>query len=113
MKPIIVRNSLIPRLMSVFIRVHAITLWPFIFIRDEGNNTTLNHERIHIRQQAELWIIGFYILYVLDWFKGLRIYDDAGAAYAFIRFEQEAYENQNDAYYWLTRKKFAWKNYIV
>ena len=47
MIPIIIRNSRIPRLASIFINVHAITLWPFIIIRDEGDEKTINHEKIH------------------------------------------------------------------
>lgn len=110
---IIVKNSVVPRLMSVFIDVYAITLWPFIFIRDEGDQRTVTHEMIHVKQQLELWIVGFYLVYLIDWIRGLRIYDDATAAYAFIRFEQEAYNNHDDPSYPDNRKKFAWKEYEI
>tara|TARA_Y100000034_G_scaffold40721_1_gene50166 strand:- start:174 stop:473 length:300 start_codon:yes stop_codon:yes gene_type:complete len=99
--------------MSIFINVYAITLWPFIFIRDEGNQRTITHEKIHIKQQIELWVLGFYIMYLIDWIKGLRIYGDPGAAYVFIRFEQEAYRNENDIEYPDNREKFAWRSYNI
>ena len=92
MLPIIIRNSRIPRLASIFIDVHAITLWPFIIIRDEG---------------------GFYIMYLIDWIRGLKIYGDPVAAYVWTRFEQEAYDNQSDLEYLTHREKFAWKNYEI
>jgi len=113
MIPIIIRNSRIPRLASIFINVHAITLWPFIIIRDEGDEKTINHEKIHIRQQSELWVIGFYIMYLIDWIRGLKIYGDPVAAYVWTRFEQEAYDNQGDLEYLTYREKFAWKNYEI
>ena len=41
--PILVKNSKIPRALSWVIDVYAITLWPFVFIRYEGNDRTINH----------------------------------------------------------------------
>jgi hypothetical protein len=61
MIPFIIRNSFIPKLFSVFISVYAITLFPFIFVKDNGNEVTVTHECIHIKQQIELFVIGFYL----------------------------------------------------
>lgn len=84
--------------------VIALTVFPFIFLnkKKEITEDTLNHERIHIRQQLELLIIGFFILYFFEWLcKG---YED-------ISFEREAYENESDIDYLKKRKMFAWVNY--
>ena len=62
--PFIRRNSIVPKLSSVFINVYAITLFPFIFIKDEGHETVINHESIHFKQQRELLVIFFYLLYL-------------------------------------------------
>ena len=62
--PIILTNSFVPRVSSIFINVYAITLFPFIFIKDEGDPVVINHESIHIKQQSELFVIFFYLLYV-------------------------------------------------
>ena len=113
MFPFIIKNSKIPKIMSVFINVYAITLWPFIFIRDEGNEKTIRHEKIHIRQYNELLVIGFLILYLFDWIVGLIKYRDSSIAYLNIRFEQEAYENQDDLHYLDNRKMFAWLKYRI
>ena len=90
----IIYNKLIP-----FKGYKAITIWPFIFIRKECsfNNVDLNHEKIHLRQQLELLIIFFYIIYLIEWiFKG----------YKNISFEKEAYKYEGDLEYLKTRKIF-------
>jgi hypothetical protein len=111
--PILVKNSRIPKLLSIFIQIYAITLFPFIFFRDEGTPTTENHERIHIAQQRELLVVFFYLLYVFDWFIGLIKYRSLNAAYMRIRFEQEAYAFEHETYYTLNRKFWAWRKYKV
>ena len=111
--PIIFTNSFVPKISSVFINVYAITLFPFIFIKDEGDPVVLNHESIHIKQQAELLVIFFYLLYVFDWIAGLIKYRDLNLAYRRIRFEQEAYEKESHKYYLIERRKYAWRKYKV
>ena len=75
----------------------AITLYPFIFVRnasDKYDKVLINHERIHLRQQKELLVLPFYIWYFLDFlFKYLR-YRNWDKAYRNIIFEREAYANQ-------------------
>ena len=47
----------------------AITLYPFIFVRNESDKydkELINHERINLRQQKELLVLFFYIWYFLD-----------------------------------------------
>jgi hypothetical protein len=109
--PIIIENSSIPKYLSVFINIGAITLWPFVISRHRFNEQTLNHEKIHIRQQQELLLVGFYLLYVYYWLKGLWIYHDASIAYHSIPFEQEAYDNEHDPEYLNNRPLWAWRNY--
>ena len=100
------------KLISIFINVQAITLYPFIIARAPLGITTYNHESIHLVQQRELYIIGFYILYVWYWlkarFKGLS----GSEAYYDIPFEKEAYKNEKDLKYIKSRKKHAWKDYL-
>ena len=79
----------------------AITIWPFIFTREEMNKTILNHENIHGAQQKELLLIGFYLVYLIEWiFKGYRK----------VSFEVEAYQNEGNDNYLKSRKLFnMWK----
>ncbi|RZJ75818.1 MAG: hypothetical protein EOO45_04385 [Flavobacterium sp.] len=80
----------------------AIALFPFVFIRYEHlkeNAVMLNHERIHLRQQAELLILPFYIWYLADFIAGKLKYSDSRAAYHSICFEKEAYANERNPEY--------------
>ncbi len=110
---IVIKNSKIPQRLSIFINIYAITLWPFIIFKDEGNEQTIKHERIHIVQQAELFVVFFYLLYVTFWFLNLLKYRNFHAAYMNIPFEREAYEKEYEEDYLDNRKRFAWKDYIL
>jgi len=108
MFPIVVKNSIIPQRLSLFFKIDAITLWPFIICRDEGNKTLILHESIHIKQQTELLVLPFYIIYLFDFIVGLYKLRDPKLAYRNIRFEQEAYGNQHVKDYLTWRKRFSW-----
>jgi len=104
MNPVVVKNSRIPGWFSWLIKVRAITLFPFILIRDEGDEVLIRHETIHIKQQLELLIVGFYIWYVVDFLiKLIKIRKPSWAYYKII-FEEEAYANQADENYLSNRK---------
>ena len=113
MNPIIIQNSKIPHYLSVFINIGAITLYPFIISRGEMSEITINHEKIHLRQQRELWLIGFYFLYVYFWLKSKIKGRSSLAAYLDIPFEREAYHMQEDMDYLKRRPKQAWLRYLV
>ncbi len=53
------------------LHVGGLALYPFIFIKEglDQQRTTvlLNHERIHLRQQIELLILPFYLIYLLNY----------------------------------------------
>jgi len=106
----VIENSRIPGLLSWFINIYAITLYPFIICRTVLDKRTRTHEFIHIAQQKELWVIGFYILYVWYWIKNIvwhRMHPTM--AYRAIPFEIEAYDNDHNELYPLTRNRMAWK----
>jgi len=111
--PIIVKNSIVPSLCSWVMRVYAITLFPFVFIRDEGDEITVNHETIHFRQYIETLVVGFLVLYLVDFLVGLVKYRNSSEAYYRIRFEQEAYNNDIYDDYLERRKFFAWWGYKI
>lgn len=115
MKPIIVKESRIPSLLSIVIKVGAITIWPFVFIRKgmEATEKLIRHESIHIHQYTELLVIGFYLVYVWDWLHGLIKYRSGSIAYGQIRMEQEAYGNESNENYLEDRKHYAWLKYQV
>lgn len=67
--------------------------------------SAMNHEYIHTEQMKELWYVGFYILYILEWLY--RLVFHAKTAYKGISFEREAYQHEKDLDYLKTRKRFA------
>ncbi len=94
----------------------GITVWPFVILRDTEQETgkaryrvLINHERIHLRQQAELLVIFFYILYAFYYirnrFRGLSHWQ----AYQNIPFERESYAKERDLDYLKTRKFWQWR----
>ena len=91
--------------------VVGVTLWPFIFVREDSINDyiMIQHERIHLAQYKELWVIGFWPVYLYYWFKGVIIYKDLQKAYMSIPLEKEAYANARNEYYLCLRKKFNWR----
>jgi len=114
LKPIIVKNSIVPKLFSWFFPVAAITLFPFIFIRDDDEaGWLIRHETIHFRQYLELFIVGFLLIYVWDFVWGALKYKNIADAYHSIRFEQEAYKNESNPDYLMQRKRLAWRKYSV
>ncbi len=95
-------------------RVRAIVLWPFIIIKradDRGDRVLINHERIHVRQQLELLILPFYLLYVLMYLMGLMRGMSRHEAYMAIAFEREAYAHEADEEYLKDRKFWSWLKY--
>ena len=92
----IIKTNIVPKGFT------AITIFPFIFTKDLGEET-VSHEKIHLRQQIELLIIPFYIWYLIEaLFKG---YDN-------ISFEKEAYANEKDVTYLKHRKLFSFLKYL-
>lgn len=90
-------------------------IFPFIFLNKEAAKkdvVLLNHEKIHIRQQLELLIVPFYLIYVVNYLYELIQTWNHEQAYRKILFEQEAYNNESDLEYLNKRKKFACFFYI-
>ncbi|MDO4782588.1 MAG: hypothetical protein Q4A09_05135 [Capnocytophaga felis] len=93
----------------------AITLYPFIFLRnkeDKENAVLINHERIHLRQQLELLVIFFYLWYGIDFLIKYAKYRNWEKAYRNIIFEREAYANESDLQYLKERKRFGFKRFL-
>jgi hypothetical protein len=82
----------------------AMALYPFVLTnpRKHVDKVIINHECIHLRQQLELLIIPFYIIYLTELIlKGYRN----------ISFEREAYENDKNPMYLKQRKLYSWIRY--
>lgn len=96
--------------ISRFVPYSAIALYPFIFIRHahlRHEPALIHHERIHHRQQLELLLVGFYLIYGLNYLYNLAKYRAHYKAYREIIFEREAYAMDKDMDYLKRRKLFA------
>ena len=116
----------------------AMTVWPFVFIRNSMawayNERTDRHEHIHGSQQVEMLAVGtviatvlflfgcgwwslaalplFFYWYIVEWLIRWAYYRNRDTAYKNISFEREAYANQSNITYLDERKPFAWFKYI-
>ncbi|HEY6172410.1 MAG TPA: hypothetical protein VIX80_09150, partial [Candidatus Kapabacteria bacterium] len=67
---------------------------------------------IHLRQQAELLVLPFYVLYFIEYLVKLIIYRNHDKAYRNISFESEAYQNDEDSGYLKKRKFWSFVKYL-
>ena len=67
---------------------YAINLFSIIFTIQELSAVELNHERIHTAHQRELFFVGFYLWYVVEWLFLLVKFRNGIKAYFNIRFEK-------------------------
>lgn len=93
---------------------YAINLFGTYFIREEYkgqevSESTLNHEAIHTAQMKEMGYIFFYIWYFIEWL--IRLVINGRYAYNMLSFEREAYSNQNNLTYLVSRKPYSWFKY--
>jgi hypothetical protein len=115
MKPIIIISNW--KLMGK--RTIGITIFPFILLKksyfeNKSNDflqKTINHEKIHIKQQIELLVIFFYVWYALEWYIKSLKYNTL--AYENLSFEREAYNNEEKLDYLKTRKNWSFIKYII
>src|SRR5690606_40744118 len=76
----------------------GITLFPFVFLKDRSFKEDLvlvNHERIHLKQQLELLVLPFYLIYCLEFLVRLFQYKSWHLAYRNISFEREALDRKS------------------
>jgi hypothetical protein len=100
-----------PVIVLPFMRVSGMALFPFILVNHKvlvNDAVTINHEKIHLRQQAELLILPFYFLYLAMYVINLVKYKSHYKAYMAIAFEREAYKHEADLPYLHKRRWYAW-----
>ncbi|WP_316799110.1 hypothetical protein [Pedobacter frigidisoli] len=102
MAPIIIVKRLPAAGMAIF---------PFILLKSErykADMQIINHERIHLRQQLELLILPFYLLYLINYLINLLRFKNHDVAYRNIIFEKEAYQNDSNLNYLKKGNWFGW-----
>jgi len=98
---VLVSNRLIKFFQFILrMEIDALAFFPFIIVRTttDVSEKLLIHEHIHLRQQLEMLIIPFYIVYLYEFYtKG----------YHNVSFEIEAYDNEHDKQYLKKRKLYS------
>jgi hypothetical protein len=108
MKYIKIKTKLLPK------GTLGMALYPFMLENadHELDEYSINHEKIHFKQQIELLIIPFYLLYGGMYFYNRWVKKQSPReAYRNIPFENEAYSNENDLTYLKNRTLFNWRKY--
>ena len=100
-------NNIIP-----FKGFAAINLFGVLFVRNNVilTDRIIDHEAIHTEQMKELWYIGFYVWYLIEWIVKINVYGKD--SYRNVSFEREAYLNMDNAKYLEERKKYSFLKYI-
>lgn len=98
-----------------FLPTAGMALFPFILLKKlnyKNHKDFINHEKIHLQQQLELLLVGFYILYLLHYFYNLIRFMNHNKAYQNIVFEREAYAMEGKMDYLSERKLWGWINFL-
>ena len=86
---------------------NGVSLWPFVILKDKSFKDDLvliNHEKIHLKQQAEMLILFFYVWYGIEFSIRYLQYKNKFLAYRNISFEREAYINEFNLSYLKNRR---------
>lgn len=72
----------------------------------------INHEKIHLKQQIEMLVIGFYLWYGIEFLIHFVTHKKWMKAYYAISFEKEAYQNEQNLDYIRNRKVWSFLKYL-
>jgi len=108
----IIRTGLVKILSFGFAK--GMCLFPFVLIGKETEITEqlITHEKIHLKQQIETFIVPFYLWYFLEFMVRLFQYRNFEKAYRNISFEREAYYFESQVEYLNIRKRYAWTGFL-
>lgn len=99
--------------VNIIKNITGITIIPFILIRKKlkyyKKYKVLNHNKIHFLQKLETLIIGFYIIWAVNFIINLVIYKlDFKKSIRNICFERECFNNNKNLIYLDNRKSYIW-----
>lgn len=113
----VVYSTRLLRIFSLRTRgITGITIFPLIILHGSLRGTqeaavTVNHERIHVRQQIELLLVFFAVWYAASFVAGLVRGRGRYGAYRNIIFEREAFDRMYEMDYLKRRRPFGFMKY--
>jgi len=93
----------------------GLAFYPFVFLKSNDlkiNTILVNHENIHLKQQLELLVLPFYLVYFIEFLFRLFQYKNWYLAYRNISFEREAYTNERRLDYLNHRLFWSFLKYL-
>lgn len=78
----------------------------------KNDKVLIYHEKIHYRQQMEMFVVPFFAWYLIEFLIRLLVKRNWMQAYFNISFEREAYENEKNLTYLRDRKFWFFLNYL-
>ena len=93
----------------------GLTIFPFVFLKSSRFKTDyvlINHEKIHLKQQLEMLLLPFYLVYMFEFLIRLIQYKNWNLAYRNISFEREAYTNELNLDYLKQRPFWKFLKYL-
>jgi len=106
---IFVSKYLIPKGYS------GLTIYPFVFLKyksSKRDDVLINHEKIHLKQQLELLVLPFYVIYMVEFLVRYVQYKTWYLAYINISFERESYSNEANLDYLDERNPWTFLKYL-
>ena len=90
----------------------SIVLFPFILLADDGvDPLEFNRAAITVRQQAETYVVGYFLILSVDFLFGLVGYLSVARAKRSVRFWRERLHFEAMLDYPSKRLPFAWKKF--
>jgi hypothetical protein len=88
--------------------IRGIVLYPFVIFAPKHPDAILkHHEYIHWQQVKAHGFFYFYLIYLRDYLKGRKKGLNHDQAYREISFEKEAYLEEQNIYYLVSRESIA------
>lgn len=100
-----------PIIIAKILPATGMAVFPFILLKNKNlisDKIVINHEKIHLRQQLELLILPFYVLYLINYLINRFRFKNHDEAYRKIIFEQEAYRNDENLNYLKSNNWYGW-----
>ncbi|WP_240755307.1 hypothetical protein [Pedobacter sp. SYP-B3415] len=104
-----------PVLICPWLPATGMAIFPFILLKQlklKQCPDLINHERIHLRQQLELLVLPFYVLYLIHYLVNRLRGQPHQQAYRNIVFEREAFTMDKNLDYLSNRGFFAWIRFL-
>jgi hypothetical protein len=106
-----------PRLLSwLDPSINALAFYPFVLVKRKymaSDPVLINHEKIHLRQQLEMLLLPFYLVYFTHYLFNYLRFREHYKAYRHNVFELEAYAHEQDLNYLKSRPFWGFLQYAV